>query len=837
MARSWIESGGGLLPAHSIIEQVGDEAIFLLDLEGHVASWNQGVRTILGWDKSEWIGQPVRVAFCREDADAGVPEAELKQAALAGCVQYGRWMRRKNGESFCAQGSLTRLRDDQGHLVGYLHALRDGTAARRAEEGAQRLLDVERRSRAWAENHATALTTAIESIADGVFISDLHGVRRCNDAALSLLGAGSLQDFDADLAALAQRFRLRREHQGPLIPPEELPVSNAWRGRSSVQELWTTHAITGADVFLRCAASPIVVDDQVVGTVVVLTNLTERQQLRQKRRDLRRAQRLLQGRDAELRALVQGVRDYAIFTLDPEGHIVTWPPGAQLMKGYTVDEAVGMPFAQLFTRDEQEAGLPQNEMAIAARTGEYKGEGKRVRKDGSMFDAAVVLTALRGDDGELLGFLKLTQDITQRRSLERQRDEMLRAAQAQRAEAERSSRSKGEFLATISHELRTPLSAILGWAQVLEHGVIDPATVEHGLAAISRNARTQIQLIEDLLDMSRIESGQLRLDLQRIELGGVIAAAIDSALPAASAKGIGLRTVFAPANGNVMGDAARLQQAVANLLSNSIKFTPAGGQISVTLSQGDGHAQIAVSDTGQGIEPDFLVQMFDRFQQQDATTTRRHGGLGLGLSIVRHLVQLHGGTVEAYSAGSGRGATFTLTLPTPASAPLAGPAAGLQPAAAPAAATEGSACPVAAMPRLDGITVLLVEDEPDVRAVTARLLEDAGASLLLAENAGQALDILRRQRPSVLLSDIGMPEVDGYELMRRVRQLPAAEGGLTQAAAFTAFARPEDHAQALAAGYQLHLAKPVQVEHLLRAVATLARSACIEVPPGDADAL
>ena len=268
----------------------------------------------------------------------------------------------------------------------------------------------------------------------------------------------------------------------------------------------------------------------------------------------------------------------------------------------------------------------------------------------------------------------------------------------------------------------------------------DTETVQHGLAAISRDARTQVQLIEDLLDMNRIQSGHLRLDLQRIELGGVIAAAIDAALPAATAKGIGLRTVFGAGSGQVMGDAARLQEVVGNLLNNAIKFTPQGGQVSVMLKQRDGGAELAVSDTGQGIAADFLPLIFQRFQQQDASITRRHGGLGIGLAIVRHLVALHGGQVQRRRrAASGR---------RPAGAP---PAGALQ--AEPAGRS-------AAVVQLDGVRVLLVDDEPDVRAVTERVLQDAGAQVLVASQASQGLALLQQKMPTVILSDIGMPGIE-----------------------------------------------------------------------------
>lgn len=655
---------------------------------------------------------------------------------------------------------------------------------------------------------AAALTAVTDAMTDGVCIGDDRGIRRSNGALLQLLGVTSPASLQIGLDELVQRFRLRRKRDGPLLPIAESPFTRAIEGRTAAIEVWATQADSGHDVWIRFVAAPIQVDDRVVGAVAVLSDLTDRLRLHEQGRDLSRVQGALQERTAELRALTGSVRDYAIYTLNPDGRIASWHQGAALMKGYSAEEAIGMAYAQLFIPEERRAGRPEHEMAMARRHGEYKGDGLRLRKDGSTFEAAVVLTALRGERGELLGYLKMTQDISDRKRLERQLEDMLAQAQTARRDAERASRSKDEFLATVSHELRTPLSAILGWAQVLERGVVDPETVRHGLVAISRNARTQAQLIEDLLDMNRIETGNLRLDLRLIELGGVIAAAIDSALPAATAKGIGLRTVFDADAGAVMGDATRLQQVVANLLNNAVKFTPAGGQVSVTLTQVGGAAQITVADTGQGIQPEFLPRLFDRFERQDGGTTRRHGGLGLGLSIVRHLVELHGGTVRAHSAGADCGATFTVTLPAVA-------------VAAEAAAERGDVEPPAAEPRLDGVTVLLVDDEPDVRAVTQQVLLAAGAEVLLAASAEEGLSLLRAHRPAAVLSDIGMPVADGYDLIRRVRELPASEGGATPAAAFTAYARPEDRERALSSGFQLHLAKPVPPTVLVGAVAWL----------------
>lgn len=799
------------IDATRALESVRDVALFMIDRHGRVASWNEGVRGILGWEREDWVGQPVQVAFTPDDVQRGVPQSELGRAAATGGSDDTRWMLRKDGSRFFAHAALSRLQDSKGRTVGYLKAVRDGTAQHRTDGERSRDHRLHEQLQALSDVQAGALTAVIDAVSDGVVMSDRLGVQRCNASALALLGVGSLRELQIGAGHWIERFALRRERHGPPLAAADTPMRVELAGRCDVQDLWATHAGSGLDVALHCVALPIIANGCVEGRVVIFSDLNERLQLQQKDDDLSRVQDVLQERDAELRALGDGLRDYAIYTLDTGGRVSSWHAGASAMMGYSAEEAIGVHFARFFTDEDRAAGRAAQEMARADRHGEFKGEGQQQRKNGSTFDAAVVLTALRGPHGEKLGFLKLTQDISGRLSQHREREEMLSDAQAARAQAERASQAKGDFLATMSHELRTPLSAMLGWAHVLQRGQVDAGTLQHGLAAISRNARLQGQLIEDLLDMGRIEAGQLRLDLQRMELGVAVAAAIDAALPAATLKGVGLRTVSNPGSSSVLGDATRLQQVVANLLNNAIKFTPQGGQVSVGLTQAQGWLQLAVTDTGQGIEADFLPGMFDSFQQQDGSSTRKHGGLGLGLAIVRHLVQLHGGTVRADSPGSGQGATFTVTLPL-LGAHAVGP---------------GDVAPLpadtASVPRLDGIRVLLVDDEADMRDVTGQLLRDAGAELCLAASAAQGWAALQTFAADVVISDIGMPGVDGYEFVRHLRTRPAAQGGQTPALAYTAYTRPEDRDRALAAGYEQHLGKPATLAVLLQTLADLAR--------------
>jgi signal transduction histidine kinase/CheY-like chemotaxis protein len=387
---------------------------------------------------------------------------------------------------------------------------------------------------------------------------------------------------------------------------------------------------------------------------------------------------------------------------------------------------------------------------------------------------------------------------------------LLEAERAARAEVERVGMMKDEFLATLSHELRTPLNAILGWADMLLSRVT-ASDDRRGLETIARNARLQAQLIEDLLDMNRIISGKVRLDVQRLDVTAIVDAALDSIRPSAEAKQLRLRKTLDPSAGPVFGDPQRLQQIVWNLLSNSVKFTPKGGRIDLLLRRVNSHVEIRVADSGIGIAPDFLPHVFERFRQADSSTTRKHGGLGLGLSIVKHLVELHGGTVAAQSAGDKQGATFIVKLPIRA---IHDDDDTAHPTARSSAIRE--------IPfELTGVRALVVDDDRDARELLGTVLGSAGAITILAGSASEALAIVAERSLDVIISDIGMPERDGYQLMRAIRALPPERGGKTPAVAVTAFARSEDRTRALMAGYQVHLAKPIEPHELVVTVASL----------------
>ncbi len=402
----------------------------------------------------------------------------------------------------------------------------------------------------------------------------------------------------------------------------------------------------------------------------------------------------------------------------------------------------------------------------------------------------------------------------------REREQLLESERIARTDAERAGRSKDEFLATLSHELRTPLNAVLGWARVLRRSPGLTDDVLNGLAVIERNARSQAQIIGDLLDMSGIISGKVRLELMPLDLASVILSTIETVRPTAEAKGVHLAMDLGTGPAPVHGDPNRLQQVLWNLLSNALKFTPKGGLVSVKLERSGAVVNVEVADNGEGIAPEVLQHIFERFRQGDASSTRRHGGLGLGLSIVRQLVELHGGTVAAHSDGRSKGSTFRVSLPvtvratqvlTPAQVPEAheGPAP-----------NEEDAPPV----DLQGLKVLVVDDEPDARALVQRLLQDCQAIVATASSADEALHFLDTTMPDVIVSDVGMPGTDGYSLMRRIRARDDA-GAAVPAIALTAYVRAEDQSRAIAAGFQCHLRKPVEAATLLSSVERLGREA------------
>ena len=432
-----------------------------------------------------------------------------------------------------------------------------------------------------------------------------------------------------------------------------------------------------------------------------------------------------------------------------------------------------------------------------------------LRHDGEWRWHLVRMVPERDETNRITGWICTATDIDQQKRIEESNESLLASEQEARNQAEIANRTKDEFLATVSHELRTPLNAILGWTRMLRTGAVEPRSLARVLETIERNARVQTQLVEDILDVSRIIAGKLRVNIQKTDLHAVARSALDAVRPAAEAKGVILACELTPDSADFCGDPDRLQQIIWNLLTNAIKFTPRDGRVDLRVERVKSEVQISVSDTGLGIAPGFLPHVFDRFRQADSSITRATGGLGLGLAIVRHLVEVHGGTVQAGSEGEGKGATFIVLLPVRAVAP-----------APEAPGADRRRVPGGAEPDLlRGIEVLVVDDEVDARDLVTAVLVRAGARVRTAGSVGEAISLLQEQKFDVLLSDIGLPAEDGYAFIRRVRELNQT----VPAAALTAYAGPGDHKRALEAGFQAHVTKPIEPTDLVLLVATLAR--------------
>ncbi len=521
--------------------------------------------------------------------------------------------------------------------------------------------------------------------------------------------------------------------------------------------------------------------------------------------------------------------DDAIIGKDLNSIITSWNQGAQRIFGYTADEMIGTSIMRLIPRERQ--GEEDKILARLRRGDRFDHfETIRVTKDGRQLDVSLTISPIKDAYGKVIGASKIARDITDRKLAEaalREAQSVAEAANAEkarlleseriaRAEAERASHMKDEFLATLSHELRTPLNAVLGWATVLRSKKHLDLEFVQGLETIDRNARVQAQIIDDLLDMSRIISGKVRLDVQQIDLPAVVFEAVDTMRVSASAKGVRLQSVIDPLNSSVTGDPNRLQQVFWNLLSNAIKFTPKGGRVQVLLERVNSHVEVSVIDTGDGISPDFLPYIFDRFKQADASTTRRHGGLGLGLAIVKNLVELHGGSVRAKSGGLGKGATFIVSLPLTVFHPPPDPGTREHPK------SRAGELPIPVTISLNNVRVLVVDDDPDARDLLTMLLEAAGATVYAVGSANQGMEQLLTKPIDVLVCDIGMPEMDGYTLMRSIRALDDPQKSAVAAVALTAYARLEDRMEAIHVGFQNHLPKPVEASELLAVVRSLA---------------
>ncbi len=824
-----VEKTQNLLAA---LVESSDDAIVGKTLESVITSWNKGAERIFGYTAEEAIGQSILMIIPHDRQHE--EEMILSRLRRGERIEhYETVRRRKDGTELDISLTISPIRDASGRIVGASKIARDVTKQKRAEravqEGAERLTLALKSARLgdWSWDAATDVVTFSEraaeifGIAPGPVMTwtEMRGLLHEEDREAARLGVEQ---------AVADRSDYDIEYR--VMQPGGQQVWVAAKGRA-------TYNANG----------------QVTGMLGIVQDITERknekEQLEEERETLETINRVGQMLSAELNLdkLVQSLTDAA-----------TEITGAAFGSFfYNVLDERGASY-MLYTL----SGVPRERFAnfpMPRATGlfgpTFRGEGvirlADVKQDprygqnapyhgmpkGHLPVTSYLAVPVVSRSGEVIGGLffghsspgvfserheRIVTGLAGQAAIAMDNARLYEAARKARQEAETANRLKDEFLATVSHELRTPLNAIFGWSRMLRGGRLDEQSVARAVETIERNAKAQEQIIEDILDVSRIITGKIRLDVSPVEIGKVIEGAVDALRPTAETRSVRLQTVLDTKANLVLGDAVRLQQIVWNLLSNAIKFTPKGGRVQISLERINSHIELRVSDTGQGISKDFLPYVFERFRQADSSTTRAYGGLGLGLAIVRHLTELHGGSVAAESPGAGLGSTFIVRLPL--AVMREGGSQLDQPPAPRFHQAIAGELPAELDTELAGARVLVVDDEADARELLTIILRQCGAEVRAAADVAQGLTMLKQWRPDVLVSDIGMPGQDGYALIREVRALSSAEGGDTPAIALTAYARSEDRLKALRSGFQTHVAKPVEPTELSAIIAGLVRS-------------
>jgi PAS domain S-box-containing protein len=639
---------------------------------------------------------------------------------------------------------------------------------------------------------AAFLAAIIDSSDDAIVSKTLDGIiTSWNRGAEEMFGYSAAE-------AIGQHITL-------IIPPErhaeEANILARLRRGEKIDHFETVRQTKdGRKLDISLTVSPIK-DSQgrIVGAAKVARDVTLRTQAYEERERL---------------AAIIDSSDDAIVSKTLDGVITSWNHGAEQMFGYSAAEAIGQHITLIIPPERH---AEEADVLAHLRRGEKVDHFETVRqtKDGRKLDISLTVSPIKDAQGRIIGASKVARDITLQKRADEERERLMAREEAARRTAEEASRLKDDFLAMVSHELRNPLNSIVGWAGILRSGKLDEKTVARAVDAILRGAQAQDQIISDLLDISRIVNGRLRLDIRPMQLIEVLESAIDAVRPAAEAKQIQLQALLDPKAGPLAGDPDRLRQVFWNLLSNAVKFTSKNGRVQIVSQRIDSHVEVVVSDTGIGIEPELLPFVFDRFRQGNSSSNRQSSGLGLGLAIVRNLVELHGGTVRVESKGRGQGASFTVRLPT-IIAFDARDEERVHPAAE-------EITPAEAAPSLMNVKVLVVDDETGAREVASTILAHAEAEVRSAASAKEALQIMDQWQPDVLVADIGMPDVDGYEFIRQVRARSPQSGGAVPAAALTAYARIQDRLRVLAAGYQMHVPKPIQPTELVTVVASLAK--------------
>jgi len=734
-------------PYRRMVEEIRDYAVFLLDTEGHVVSWNQGAQRIKGYKPEEIIGRHFSTFYPQSAIDKRWPQHELETAARLGHFEDEGWRVRKDGGLFWANVVITAIRNPDGQLLGFSKITRDLTERRANEE---RLRVSEERFR--------MLVEGVREYA--IFLLDPSGRVATWNA-----GAQRIKGYAAD-EIIGHHFSEfypseARERKWPQRELEEALrlgrfEDEGWRLRKDGTRFWANVVIT-----------PLYDRDGVHrGFSKITRDLTEKRE---------QEERLRQSEE-RFRLLLEGIEDYAICMLDAEGRVTSWNYGAQRITGYSADEILGQSFEQFYPPEDVAAGRPAAQLRTASLNRRVEDRGWRLRKDGSRFWADVVVTALHDERGCLRGFAKVTRDLSERKRIEN---------------LEEQGRHLTEFLAMLAHELRNPLAPIqsaLGIMAINREATPQTAWCRD---VIERQTTHLTRLVDDLLDVSRITRGKLSMQTATMDLNAAVGRAVEAAGPLIETRKHRLDVSMPPGAVAINGDMTRIVQVVVNLLNNAAKYTPDGGAIALAVSTEGANAVIRVKDNGIGIPADMLEQVFDLFAQGERTLARTEGGLGIGLTLARRIVTLHGGSITATSAGVGQGTELTVRLPL-----LPRYAAGMQ----------------AARPMEDYVpsqrrSVVVVDDNNDAAESMAMLLRTAGHDVHVENDGTAALRRLVTELPDVVLLDIGLPGLDGYEVARRLRAHPGGEG--VRIYAMTGYGQEEDRRRSLAAGFDGHLVKPV----------------------------
>ncbi|HEY8926126.1 MAG TPA: ATP-binding protein, partial [Polyangia bacterium] len=805
-----------------IIDGVRDHAISLLDPEGRIRTFNAPAERIKGYTLAEVQGRHFEMFFTPEDRATGLPQRELAEARAHGRCELEGWRQRKDGSRFYAAVSLSAVRDANGDLVGFVKVTQDITVRRQLSEALRA-----------SESQLRLIVDAIPGLV--AYVNPDKTYRALNRRYAEWFGVDPEQAPGQPLAAVIG------EAAFAVIEPH---LQTAMTGVVASFEAEVPYARLGPRWIRATYVPDLGSAGDVRGVVTLVLDVTEAKRAVERLAEEAAVNETLYrvgtglNTNLDLDSIFQRLTDEATKVCRAQFgaffyNVEDTSRGSYLLyvlSGVPREKFAGFPmprntdvFAPTFRGD---AVVRSDDITKDHRYGHhapYHG-----MPPGHLPVRSYLAVPVKSRSGAVHGGLffgheepgmfkerdeRVVVAIASQAAVAIDNARLLETVRRERVRAEEANRAKDLFLGSLSHELRTPLTAIMGWARLLRSGSLAAEKRERAMETIDRNARAQAALIEDILDLSRITSGKMRLEVAPVEVAHVVEAALDTIRPAADAKGVRLQAVLDPDAGVVHGDATRLQQIFWNLLSNAVKFTPRAGRVYVKLSRTDSQVQLLVSDTGKGIPGGFLPWVFDPFSQADSTSTREHGGLGLGLAIVKHLVELHGGTVRAESEGIDKGSSFVVQLPV---APVRStPSAAPHPVAVSPSAGHGFECP----PELAGVRVLVVDDEADGRELMRTILEGCGAQVSTAGTAVDALQLFQAAPPDLLVSDIGMKGNDGYWLIRQIRALPVERGGRVPAVAVTAYAATRDRTRALMEGFTNHVSKPTEPQELLAVIA------------------